>query len=338
MPIIATEFDYAVKPPFSDSEPARFKIDPNVDHQTPLPGYHKQYSAVFPKNVEHLLNFIQNFTVRADDIWIVGNPKSGTTWNLNIAFQLKNGLDTRNIAQQLEDLYFEKSIDCSANDFKQIQSFDDLPSSRVFKTHLPAFLLPQGLWTVRPKIIYTIRDPKDALVSEYHMVRNSLFGFKGTIDDYAQFLFDGTNYGAPVLEHLCGFLQLQSLDHILFVSYEKLLVKQFDEIKRISEFIGCQHTDDYLHDLVTNVSFKRMRKEFPSFISPEDKNIIPDPEYTYDYFGSIFVFVVNRNNFSSRFCRKGKAGTYKQEISEGLIQKMNNWIDDGLVGTGFEFD
>lgn len=96
MPIIATEFDYSVKPR-NDAEPARYKIDPTVYHQTPLPGYHKQYSAVFPKNVEHLLNFMQNFTVRADDVCIVGNPKSGTIWNHNIANELKNSFDTQNL-------------------------------------------------------------------------------------------------------------------------------------------------------------------------------------------------------------------------------------------------
>lgn len=143
--------------------------------------------------------------------------------------------------------------------------------------------MPQGLWTLKPKIIYTTRDPKDALVSEYHMMRNSTYGFEGSIEDSAQFYMDGWNYGAPVLEHLCGFLQLQHLDHILFVSYEKLVVKQFDGIKRISEFIGCQHTDDYLRDLVTNVSFKKMRKEFPSSISPKNKNSMPDPSYKYEF-------------------------------------------------------
>lgn len=286
MPITATKFDYPVKPPFCNPEPARYRIDPTVNHQTPLPGDHKQYSVNFPKNVEHLLDFIQTFDVRADDVWIVGNPKSGTTWNHNIAFKLKNGFHTQNVARQLEDLFFEYSVIGCAKDFTEIQSFDDLPSPRVFKTHLPAFLLPQGLWTIKPKIIYTIRDPRDAIVSEYHMVRNSYFRFNGSIEDYAQSHLDGCNSGAPFLEHLCGFQQLQHLDHILFVSYEKLLVRQFDEIKRISEFIGCQHTDDYLRDLVTNVSFKKMRQEFPSFVLPDDKHSIPDPEYQYAFFGS----------------------------------------------------
>lgn len=107
MLIISTEFNYSAKPSFCIGEPARYKIDPTVvDHQTPLLGYHKQFSAVYSKNVEHLLNFIQNFTVRADDVWIVGNVKSGTTWNHNIVFKLKNGFDTQNIAEQLEALYF----------------------------------------------------------------------------------------------------------------------------------------------------------------------------------------------------------------------------------------
>lgn len=48
--------------------------------------------------------------------------------------------------------------------------------------------------------------------------------------------------------------------------------------------------------------------------------------------GSDILLVVYENGFSSRFCRKGKTGTYKDEMSEGLVQKMNAWISDGLAG------
>ncbi|KAG5668780.1 hypothetical protein PVAND_016706 [Polypedilum vanderplanki] len=52
------------------------------------------------------------------------------------------------------------------------------PRPRHIKSHLPAFLLPNELWTVKPKIIYITRNPKDVAVSLYYHLKN-LFGFMG---------------------------------------------------------------------------------------------------------------------------------------------------------------
>lgn len=279
MVIVSTKFEYAEGSPFSDWNLTRYRIDPKSNHQTPLPGDHTTYSYVTSKKFENWIDPIQNFQIRADDIWIIGIPKSGTTWVHNIVYKLKNGLDCSDIANKLEELYFEKDAESINDNPNWIQRFNDTPSPRIFKSHLPAFLLPKQLWTIKPKIIYTIRNPKDCVISEYHMVRNSVFGFSGSFEEYAVNYIHDTILGSPFFDHLKGFLQFRLLKHIFYNFYEDLVANQFDGIRHISNFIECPHTDDQLCKIVDDVSFDKMQKEFTSFWLPDDKSAIPDPDY-----------------------------------------------------------
>lgn len=262
--------------------PIIFKIDPNSDHKTDLPGDHCKYSHALPKKTAKWIDEIQNFEVRTDDIWIVGIIKTGTTWNHNIAYTLKYGLDCENIAEELENRYFEKGAMRTDSFDKDIKRYKEMKSPRIFKTHLPAFLLPNGLWTVKPKIIYTIRNPKDALVSAYHMMRNSYVHFSGTLENFCEMYFNDIAFSTPIFDHLRGFLQLRNRDHILFAVYEEMIADPFRGVKRICEFLECPHSDEQLQRLNENVSFEKMREKFPSFMLPDDRSTIPDPDYKYE--------------------------------------------------------
>lgn len=64
------------------------------------------------------------------------------------------------------------------------------PRPRCIKSHLPLELLPRALWTVKPKIIYVARDPRDAMISYYHHHRLWV-GYQGKLEDFAEaFLAD----------------------------------------------------------------------------------------------------------------------------------------------------
>lgn len=259
--------------------PTKYKIDPESISQSPLPGDHKHYSHISSESFGKWVDHVQNFDIRADDIWIVGLPKTGTTWVHNIAFKLKNGFDCENIANELEHRYFERLTSTGDGFDREIERFKHMPSPRVLKSHLPAFLLPKGLWTVKPKIIYTIRNPKDMIVSGYHMIRNSMVRFPGKISDFAEDFFNDTAFGTPVFDHIHGFLQLRCLDNVLLNVYEELVADPFQGIKRVCQFLQCPHTENQLQELTENVSFGKMRDAFPSFMMPTDKTNIPDPDY-----------------------------------------------------------
>lgn len=58
-------------------------------------------------------------------------------------------------------------------------------SPRFIKTHLPFSLMPSSVMTVKAKIIYVARHPKDVAVSWFYM--NQTFRHHEFVDDFAKF-------------------------------------------------------------------------------------------------------------------------------------------------------
>lgn len=50
--------------------------------------------------------------------------------------------------------------------------------------------LPESIWKVNPKIIYVIRNPKDAAISYFHHMKN-IRGFKGNMSDFLYLYISG---------------------------------------------------------------------------------------------------------------------------------------------------
>lgn len=155
-----------------------------------------------------------------------------------------------------------------------IDQLDALPSPRMIKSHLPAYLLPKDVWTVKPKIIYTSRDAKDVAVSAYHMTKNHLYPYTGTMSEFfADFCDDPTFYGS-YCEHISSFHQLRHFKHLLMVTYEEMIADTFEAVKRVSNFLECSYSNEQLHQLIEHVSFGKMREKL---VMPTSKS--SDPEF-----------------------------------------------------------
>lgn len=254
----------------------RVKVDPTIFIPSPFSSEFKFPSCFLPKKYITMADRIQNFKIRLDDIWVASYPKAGTTWTMNIVWQLMNHMNFSAKFLTDEDLYFERAMlvgessDSDSEDFKesvkrldkQLDVMADEPSPRLLKSHLPAHLLPKDIWTVKPKLIYVVRDAKDVAISMYHMYRNhSRVQFTGTMEDYFDvFLNDFVVFG-PFYEHINSFKQISKLEHILLINYEQMIADPFTEVKRISEFLGYEYTDIQLKQLMEHASFGNMRKK-----------------------------------------------------------------------------
>lgn len=119
------------------------------------------------------------------------------------------------------------------------------------------------------------------VISAYHFIRNSNVGFSGTLADFAEPYLNDTGYRTNVFDHIHGFLQLRSLDNILFNVYEEFVADPLQGIKRICQFLECCHSGEQLTQLTENVSFKKMREliTLPSAMVPTDGISVPDPDY-----------------------------------------------------------
>lgn len=197
---------------------------------------------------------------------------------MNIVWLLKHNLDFSADIKDSSYKFLERSIIYDINEenndneaFKNfverlnrnLDEYSEEPSPRLLKSHLPAYLLPKSIWTVKPKLIYVYRDVKDIVVSMYHMYRNSSnHRYEGTIEDFFDANLNDQMIYAPFYGHVNSFKQLNHLNHLLLLKYEEMLAQPFSAVKRISEFLNCTYSEKQLQQLTEHISFDNMRNKY----------------------------------------------------------------------------
>lgn len=261
----------------------------------PFPAEYRFEPCFLPKKFESNAERVEKFKVRRDDIWISSYPKSGSTWLYNIVWKLKNNLNTSNTpmnnsASLFLDWPFLFQMGDSENSKQTISFLDNAidridiaESPRVIKSHLPANLLPKDIWTVQPKIIYIARNTKDVAVSFYHMHRNGAANYTGTLDEFLELFLNDFVIYAPIHKHITNFWDIRNLNYVLFITYEELSVNRFTTVKKISNFLNCNYSDQQLYELSEHVSFENMKMLMKSGRETMFGDKRPDPDYRYTH-------------------------------------------------------
>ena len=157
----------------------------------------KHHLQTLNRSYIHQHHLVYNMKIREDDVWVVTNPKCGTTWTQEMTWNIMNGVKVDKISEQL----FERSpfIDLTMIDNQTLREAEDffakletMPSPRTIKSHYPFELLnPQLLDTC--KVIYVCRNVKDACVSYFHHNRLfKSFEFDSNFEVFANLYRDGT--------------------------------------------------------------------------------------------------------------------------------------------------
>lgn len=269
----------------------------------PLPLKPLETSPFSVRNIfaENFIDFIPDFPVRSDDVFVCSLPKCGSTWVETIVWLLKQGLNYENVdlnkrqrslsafespntLKKIAKDLFEKDASKSLTESAALKMawsmhFENLESPRVIKNHLPMFSLPINVWASEltgPKVVYIARNLKDTIVSEYHFRRNYLPPAEITMDDVVNGIIKDIWIHSPYMEHILNAWSLRHLKNVLFIHYEDLVNDTFANVKRISEFLDCSYTDDQLNELVEYVSFDNMKKND----ALNRENLITDAEST----------------------------------------------------------
>lgn len=212
---------------------------------------------------------IASFEVRPDDIWVVTFPKCGTTWTQEMVRLLHTDLDYDRAANlKLEDCFAFIEA-CAVFDRKELPNDSEysicsvkraaeMPSPRYIKTHLPIELLPKSIWTVRPKIIYTARNPKDTAVSFYHHYRN-MHGYRGDMSDFMKVFLADETVNSPFHEHVLNFWNSRAEPNILFITYEHMKSDMMAVLRQVQQFLGKSFTEEQLERLSRHLHVDNMR-------------------------------------------------------------------------------
>ncbi|CAH0395138.1 unnamed protein product [Bemisia tabaci] len=200
-----------------------------------------------------------------------------------------------------------------------VETVENLASPRYIKTHLSLDLLPAQIETVKPKVVYVTRNPKDVCVSYFHYCRlvHELVG--GTFEDFCELFLQDRVPMSPFWPHVLSFWNRRHEPNVLFLKYEDMKRDGRKAIRQVAEFLDKKLSDEEITALEDYLSFDKM-KENPSV------NLEP------------IVNLMGNVNTQEKFIRKGVVGDYKAHMNEEMIARFDKWIQENTKGTGLTFE
>nr|XP_025034916.1 sulfotransferase family cytosolic 2B member 1 [Pelodiscus sinensis] len=129
-----------------------------------------QYKGIsFPEliySAQGLREAENGFRVRDDDIFNVTYQKSGTVWMLEILSLIRSNGDPswcRTVPNWERGPWYETILG--------LRMAQGNRSPRIISSHLPIQLFAKSFFRSKAKVVYTVRNPKDVLVSLYHFAQ-----------------------------------------------------------------------------------------------------------------------------------------------------------------------
>ena len=218
-------------------------------------------------------------SIRESDRFIVGYPKSGSTW---VSFFMAGVIaDRRGVQWDPLDFNFQYQFVPDVNGLVRrgsLREYAQFPDPRVFRCH-------SEFNPILPKVVYLVRDPRDVTVSYYHHRRRLDPEFRTPIDRFAsaQRLWR-EDWGA----HVLGWLEGAVSDRCLFVRYEDLKRDPETHLGAIAAFSGYPLKRGEAKRFVELSSFERMQKSVER--------------------------VEKAQGMTIRFVRRGKVGGWQDEL------------------------
>jgi hypothetical protein len=246
----------------------------------------------------------RNLAVFPDDVFLVSYPKSGSTWIrflvANLAFPVTSP-DWGNIEQLIPD-----PVGMSKRDLER------MARPRIIRTH--------DCFDPRYKrVIYTVRDPRDVALSQYHYQRKR----KVLDDNYPFEAFIERFISGEACEHgswkesVGSWLAARhSEPGFLLLRYEALLSDTPGELARVASFLGISVTAEQISQAVERSSADQMRE-----LEREKAQLCA---------------LTKGMRQDIPFVRSAKSGSWKSEMSPSCVNAIENAWGPLLRWLGYE--
>jgi hypothetical protein len=194
-----------------------------------------------------------DFVPRADDVFIVTYPRSGTTWMQMILYQLTTdgSMEIPHIAEFCP--WFEASQ-------RSARGFELRPSPRIFKSHLSWRKIPKG----PGKYIYVARDGKDVALSYYHLCC-AYNGYEATFDEFFERFLRGKVDHGSWFRHVGDWWAHRDDPNVLFLTYEELTDDLEHCVRRIIDFCGFKVPSERIPGILERCRFSFMKEHEARF-------------------------------------------------------------------------
>ncbi|XP_034102118.1 uncharacterized protein LOC117566679 [Drosophila albomicans] len=276
-----------------------------------------QRKLYFNSPAKSMPDVIHDMEVLEDDVWIVTNPKCGTTWMQELVWLLMNDCNfeaalSKDLELRSPFLEFDYLIHRDVD--RALKPVQDLSSPRVIKSHLQLALLPAQLWQKKPKVIYVFRDPKDAWISAYYHCVTIGFRYGITLEQYMNDLLKSEAAKRDPVLHAIEFYHLRNEPWVYYTSFNRMKLDLRKVIEDLCKFLNKTVTEQQMERLLKHLSLEEMKKN-------------PTTNHLWEYAQTHHP---NKGKEVHNFTRSGKVGGHKEELKPEQIEKADRFIVERL--------
>ncbi|KAL2898233.1 Cytosolic sulfotransferase 13 [Bienertia sinuspersici] len=269
-----------------------------------------------------IISFQSHFEAHDTDILLASLPKTGTTWLKSLLYAIVNRenisknhsqhpLHTKNPHELVPQL-----------GLNQPETIAQVPSPRLFATHVPYSSLPESIKTSNCRIVYVCRNPLDTFVSSWHYflqfeMSKETKPNKEMMEEYLIKYSKGVSPYGPHDEHVLGYWKesIQNPTKVLFLEYEGLKKEPKAHLIRLAEFLGfpfsAEEKDNVVEEILELCSIKNLK------------------EMEVNKSGQWFPWVENKYLF-----RKGEVGDWINHLTPSMAKQFDQ-MQENLKKAGF---
>ncbi|XP_072042745.1 sulfotransferase 1C4-like [Amphiura filiformis] len=293
-----------------------------------------------------LLQAMETWEARPEDIFVVSYAKAGTTWIQEVVSAIANKGDLEKLNKShtffrvpfLEFKFFMGSVALQVPEVHTI--VDKMKSPRTIKSHLPGHLLPPDVLEKKARIVYVARNPKDLCVSYYHFhIMNPQLPTPKSWNEFFEHFYTGKITFGAWWEHYLFYWNLRHEPNVLFVKFEEMKKNLKAVVEKVATFLGYTLSDDVINRIVDHCSFASMKKN--PMTNPDlmfgvaQKPLDPQRKEKAANDG---VTLEKQKQEKGAFMRKGKVGDWRNHFTVAQNEAFDASVQEKLAGSGLTFD
>jgi hypothetical protein len=208
-------------------------------------------------------NPFKNYLPGPQDVFVMTYAKSGTNWIMQIAHQLiyhgKGDYDHLHEIVPWPDTMAMPFVKKYAIPLAEATHWERSPERlRVIKTHFNWDMLP---YSDKARYIAVIRDPKDIFVSNYHFIRDNVYGrAMPTVDTWLElFLSPGFPLGGSWAVNTAGYWAEKGRPNVLVLSFKDMKRDLRATVLKVAAFLNITVAGEVIDEVCRRSSFEYMK-------------------------------------------------------------------------------
>jgi hypothetical protein len=208
-------------------------------------------------------NPFRGYTPGSQDVFVMTYAKSGTNWMMQIAHQLihhgKGDYDHLHDVVPWPDTFAMPGLKKYAVPIEQATHWRSGPEPlRVIKTHFNWDMLPHS---DQAKYIAVVRDPKDVFVSNYHFIRDGIYGpAMPTVDTWFDlFLSHDFVLGGSWAVNTAGYWAERHRPNVLVASFKAMKRDLRGTVTQVARFLNIDAGEDLIDEVCRRSTFDYMK-------------------------------------------------------------------------------